>query len=43
MEHLGDEESGVLVPWDEPGFLKKGKKGVGVDRGAGVPAPRATR
>lgn len=31
FEHLGDEESGVLVV-DETGFLKKGKKSVGVAR-----------
>lgn len=31
VEHLGDEESGVLVV-DETGFLKKGKKSVGVAR-----------
>ena len=31
MEHLGDEESGVLIV-DETGFLKKGKKSVGVAR-----------
>jgi SRSO17 transposase len=31
VEHLGDEESGVLVA-DETGFLKKGKKSVGVAR-----------
>ena len=29
MEHLGDEESGVLII-DETGFLKKGHKSVGV-------------
>ncbi len=29
VEHLGDEESGVLIV-DETGFLKKGKKSVGV-------------
>src|SRR5215203_1226667 len=29
--HLGDEESGVLIA-DETGFLKKGKKSVGVAR-----------
>jgi SRSO17 transposase len=31
VEHLGEEESGVLVA-DETGFLKKGKKSVGVAR-----------
>ena len=31
VEHLGDEESGVLIV-DETGFLKKGKKSVGVGR-----------
>ena len=31
VEHLGDEESGVLVV-DETGFLKKGEKSVGVQR-----------
>src|SRR5829696_3081863 len=31
LEHLGDEESGVLIV-DETGFLKKGKKSVGVAR-----------
>ena len=31
FEHLGDEESGVLVV-DETGFLKKGEKSVGVAR-----------
>jgi SRSO17 transposase len=31
VEHLGDEESGVLVA-DEAGFLKKGEKSVGVAR-----------
>jgi SRSO17 transposase len=31
MEHLGDDESGVLIV-DESGFLKKGKKSVGVTR-----------
>ncbi len=31
VEHLGDEESGVLIV-DETGFLKKGKKSVGVAR-----------
>ncbi len=31
VEHLGDEESGVLVA-DETGFLKKGEKSVGVAR-----------
>ena len=31
VEHLGDEESGVLLA-DETGFLKKGKKSVGVAR-----------
>jgi SRSO17 transposase len=31
MEHLGDEESGVLIV-DETGFLKKGNKSVGVAR-----------
>jgi SRSO17 transposase len=31
VEHLGDEQSGVLVV-DETGFLKKGKKSVGVAR-----------
>ena len=31
VEHLGDEESGVLIA-DETGFLKKGEKCVGVDR-----------
>ena len=29
IEHLGDEDSGVLIV-DESGFLKKGKKSVGV-------------
>src|SRR5215217_4146630 len=29
VEHLGDEKSGVLIV-DETGFLKKGKKSVGV-------------
>jgi SRSO17 transposase len=29
--HLGDEKSGVLIV-DETGFLKKGKKSVGVAR-----------
>src|SRR3712207_5832205 len=29
LEHLGDEESGVLIV-DETGFLKKGEKSVGV-------------
>jgi SRSO17 transposase len=31
LEHLGDEESGVLIV-DETGFLKKGEKSVGVAR-----------
>jgi SRSO17 transposase len=31
MEHLGDEKSGVLIV-DESGFVKKGKKSVGVAR-----------
>lgn len=31
VEHLGDEESGVLIV-DETGFLKKGEKSVGVGR-----------
>jgi SRSO17 transposase len=31
VEHLGDEETGVLMV-DETGFLKKGKKSVGVAR-----------
>ncbi len=31
VEHLGDEESGVLIV-DESGFLKKGEKSVGVAR-----------
>jgi SRSO17 transposase len=31
VEHLGDEQSGVLIA-DETGFLKKGKKSVGVAR-----------
>jgi SRSO17 transposase len=31
VEHLGDEESGVLII-DESGFLKKGHKSVGVAR-----------
>ncbi len=31
VEHLGDEDSGVLIA-DETGFLKKGKKSVGVAR-----------
>ncbi len=31
VEHLGDEDSGVLMV-DETGFLKKGKKSVGVAR-----------
>src|SRR3712207_6605015 len=31
VEHLGEEDSGVLVV-DETGFLKKGKKSVGVAR-----------
>ncbi len=31
VEHLGDEESGVLIV-DESGFLKKGEKSVGVSR-----------
>jgi SRSO17 transposase len=31
IEHLGEEESGVLVV-DETGFLKKGEKSVGVAR-----------
>jgi SRSO17 transposase len=31
VEHLGDEESGVLIT-DETGFLKKGHKSVGVAR-----------
>jgi SRSO17 transposase len=31
IEHLGDEESGVLIV-DETGFLKKGEKSVGVAR-----------
>jgi SRSO17 transposase len=31
VEHLGDEESGVLIV-DESGFLKKGNKSVGVAR-----------
>ena len=31
VEHLGDENSGVLIV-DETGFLKKGKKSVGVAR-----------
>jgi hypothetical protein len=31
VEHLGDEQSGVLIA-DETGFLKKGAKSVGVAR-----------
>ena len=31
VEHLGDEQSGVLIA-DETGFLKKGEKSVGVAR-----------
>ena len=31
IEHLGDEQSGVLIV-DESGFLKKGEKSVGVAR-----------
>jgi SRSO17 transposase len=31
VEHLGDEQSGVLIA-DETGFLKKGQKSVGVAR-----------
>src|SRR5215213_3577715 len=31
VEHLGDEETGVLIT-DETGFLKKGEKSVGVGR-----------
>jgi SRSO17 transposase len=31
VEHLGDEESGILIV-DETGFLKKGEKSVGVAR-----------
>jgi SRSO17 transposase len=31
VEHLGDEESGVLIV-DETGFLEKGNKSVGVAR-----------
>ena len=31
VEHLGDEESGVLIV-DDTGFLKKGEKSVGVAR-----------
>jgi SRSO17 transposase len=31
IEHLGEEESGVLIV-DETGFLKKGEKSVGVAR-----------
>src|SRR5215210_4994239 len=31
LEHLGDEETGVLIV-DETGFLKKGEKSVGVAR-----------
>jgi SRSO17 transposase len=31
VQHLGDEESGVLIT-DETGFLKKGRKSVGVAR-----------
>ena len=31
VEHLADEESGVLIV-DETGFLKKGQKSVGVAR-----------
>ena len=31
VKHLGDEDSGVLIA-DETGFLKKGKKSVGVAR-----------
>ena len=31
VEHLGDEETGVLIV-DETGFLKKGEKSVGVAR-----------
>ncbi|MDP9479333.1 MAG: IS701 family transposase [Actinomycetota bacterium] len=31
VEHLGDEETGVLIV-DETGFLKKGEKSVGVSR-----------
>jgi SRSO17 transposase len=31
IEHLGDEDSGVLIV-DETGFLKKGKKSGGVAR-----------
>jgi SRSO17 transposase len=31
VEHLGDQESGLLVV-DETGFLKKGEKSVGVAR-----------
>ena len=31
VEHLGDEETGVLIV-DETGFLKKGRKSVGVAR-----------
>ena len=32
FEHLGDEESGVLIVVDETGFLRKGEKPVGVAR-----------
>jgi len=31
VEHLGNEESGILIV-DETGFLKKGEKSVGVAR-----------
>ncbi len=31
VEHLGDEETGILIV-DETGFLKKGEKSVGVAR-----------
>ena len=40
VEHLGDEESGVLIV-EETGFLKKGEKSVGWP--ASTRAPQATR
>jgi SRSO17 transposase len=42
FEHLGDEQSGVLIV-DETGFLKKGEKSVGVVRLLGWSASTRAR